>query len=100
MTFIQRFGGAINLSLHFHAVFLEGVYLDRRDQGLKPRFVKAAPPSDADIARVLQKINRTCPFSPRNVRLGRLSPHRRAWAQGPPQPSQVALPEAVAPGHP
>ena len=48
----------LNLNLHFHVVFLEGVYLDRTDQGRKPRFVKAEPPSDADIARVLQKISR------------------------------------------
>jgi hypothetical protein len=47
----------MNLHLHFHAVCLEGVYLDRSDQGLKPRFVKAEPPSDADIATVLQKIS-------------------------------------------
>src|SRR5262249_7664666 len=63
----------------------------------------------------------TCPFSPRNVRLGRLSPRRRVWAQEQhtpsggvshpskrlksrvhpsPQPSQGALPEAVALGDP
>jgi hypothetical protein len=41
----------------FHIVFLEGVYLDRTDAGLKPRFVKAAPPSNADILAVLQKIS-------------------------------------------
>jgi len=35
----------------------KGVYLDRTDQGLKPRFVKADPPIDADIAKVLQKIS-------------------------------------------
>src|SRR5499427_5850536 len=29
VTFIQRFGSAINLNLHCHCVFLEGVYLDR-----------------------------------------------------------------------
>jgi hypothetical protein len=27
VTFIQRFGSAINLNLHFHLIFLEGVYL-------------------------------------------------------------------------
>jgi Putative transposase len=58
VTFIQRFGGAINLHLHFHVVFLEGVYLDRTDQSLKPRFVKAEPPSDADVAHVVQNISR------------------------------------------
>jgi len=30
----------------------------RTDQGLKPRFVKVEPPSDADITRVLQQISR------------------------------------------
>jgi hypothetical protein len=57
VSFIQRFGGSLNLNLHFHVVFLEGVYLDRRDVGLKPRFVTAEPPSDTDIATVLQKIS-------------------------------------------
>jgi transposase-like zinc-binding protein/putative transposase len=58
VTFIQRFGGALNLHVHFHYVFLEGVYLDRTAAGLKPRFVKGEPPSDADIAEILQKISR------------------------------------------
>ncbi len=29
VTFIQRFGSSLNLNLHFHCVFIEGVYLDR-----------------------------------------------------------------------
>ncbi len=57
VTFIQRFGSALNLNLHFHCVFLEGVYLDRTDQGLKPRFLTGDPPSEADVADVLQKIS-------------------------------------------
>jgi hypothetical protein len=47
-------------------IFLEGVYLDRTDQGHTPRFIIAEPPSDADIAAVcscgagdvVQKISR------------------------------------------
>src|SRR5262245_9761672 len=58
VTFLQRFGSALNLNLHFHCVFLEGVYLDRTDQGLKPRFITSEPPTDADIAAVVQKIRR------------------------------------------
>src|SRR5438093_8336309 len=58
VSFIQRFGGSMNLNVHFHVVFLEGVYLDRTEAGLKPRFVKGEPPSDADIAKVLQQISR------------------------------------------
>jgi hypothetical protein len=57
VTFIQRFGSAINLNLHFHCVFMEGVYLDRTEAGLKPRFITVEPPSDADVADVIQKIS-------------------------------------------
>ena len=53
----QRFGSALNLNLHFHYVFLEGVYLDRTEAGLKPRFVQGEPPSDTDVAAVVQKIS-------------------------------------------
>jgi len=56
VTFIQRFGSALNVHLHFHILFLEGVYLDRTAAGLKPRFLAGAPPTDTDIAAVLQKI--------------------------------------------
>jgi hypothetical protein len=42
----------------FTSSSLEGVYLDRSEAGLKPRFVKGEPPSDADVAHVVQKISR------------------------------------------
>jgi hypothetical protein len=58
VTFVQRFGGSINVHLHFHCVFLEGVFVDRTAQGLTPRFLPAAPPTDMDIATVLQTISR------------------------------------------
>ena len=57
VTFLQRFGGSINLNLHYHVVFLEGVYEDRAAQGLTPRFRPQEPPTDAEIAAVLQKIS-------------------------------------------
>ena len=46
-----------SVNLHFHVVFLEGVYVDRTAQGLRPRFVTAEPPTDADITAVVQKIS-------------------------------------------
>jgi len=58
VAFIQRFGSALNLNMHYHVVFLERVYLDRPEAGLKPRFIKVEPPINADIAEVLQKISR------------------------------------------
>jgi Putative transposase/Transposase zinc-binding domain len=57
VTFIQRFGSALNVNLHFHCVFLEGVYCDRTEASLKPRFVTSEPPTDTDIADVVQKIS-------------------------------------------
>jgi hypothetical protein len=58
VTFIQRFGNAIDLNLHFHRIFLEGVSLDRTETSLKPRFVKVEPPTDTDITAVVQNISR------------------------------------------
>jgi Putative transposase/Transposase zinc-binding domain len=58
VTFIQRFGSALNLNVHYHLLFLEGVYLDRTDQGRPPRFLQGEPPTDTDITAVIQKISR------------------------------------------
>ena len=57
VTFLQRFGSALNLTVHSHLLCLEGVYLDRTDQGRKPRFLQGEPPTDTDIAAVVQKIS-------------------------------------------
>jgi hypothetical protein len=46
------------MHLRYHGLFLEGVYDDRSDKGLKPRFVTVEPPSDAEIARVVHQISR------------------------------------------
>ena len=51
VTFLQRFGSALNLNLHFHCVFIEGVYLDRTPVGLKPRFLAGEPPTDTSDLR-------------------------------------------------
>ena len=58
VTFLQRFGGSLNLNLHYHVIASEGVLFDRIDQGLKPRLLKGKPPSDADVAEVVQNISR------------------------------------------
>src|SRR5215475_10539108 len=58
VTFLQRFGSALNVNLHCHCVFIEGVYLERTAVGLKPRFLAGAPPTDTDIVTVIQKIRR------------------------------------------
>jgi hypothetical protein len=53
VTFIQRFGSALNLNLHFHTLALDGVYADTREPGSVPRFLPLPPPDDDELARVL-----------------------------------------------
>ena len=53
VTFIQRFGSALNLNLHFHTLALDGVYADTRGPGATPRFLPLPPPDDGAVARVL-----------------------------------------------
>jgi hypothetical protein len=51
VTFIQRFGDALNLNPHFHT--LDGIYL--ADNG-ELVFRRVPPPSDAEIARVADHV--------------------------------------------
>jgi hypothetical protein len=51
VTFIQRFGSALNLNVHFHTLALDGVYT--RDEGTAMRFLPLPPPSPDEVARVL-----------------------------------------------
>ena len=51
VTFIQRFGSALNLTPHFHALVLDGVYEGPRHA--PGRFHELDPPETADVARVL-----------------------------------------------
>jgi hypothetical protein len=48
VTLIQRFGGALNLNVHFHMLFLAGVYIERPDGSL--RFHWVAAPTSAELA--------------------------------------------------
>src|SRR5207237_791342 len=52
ITFVQRFGGALNLNVHFHCVIPDGVFI--RENGTV-RFVALAPPSDGDLMAVLRR---------------------------------------------
>jgi hypothetical protein len=56
VTFVQRFGSAGNLNLHFHILVLDGVFTEALDHSL--RFHPAEPPSDEAIARLLATIRR------------------------------------------
>jgi hypothetical protein len=54
LTVIQRFGGGLNLNVHFHTLVLDGVFAES-ETGLL-RFHPAPPPSDEEVARLLATI--------------------------------------------
>ena len=62
MTLIQRFGSALNLNIHFHMLWLDGVYEanDAQPQR-KPRLHRARAPTSAQLTELAGKIaNRVC----------------------------------------
>jgi hypothetical protein len=56
VAIIQRFGAALNLNVHVHALVLDGVYVE--DQRGTLRFHAAAPPTDEEMDRLLATIDR------------------------------------------
>ena len=51
VSFVQRFGSSINLHVHYHSLFLDGLFV--RSRGGPPVFVGAPAPTASDLARVL-----------------------------------------------
>ncbi len=56
VTFVQRFGDALNLNIHFHSLVLDGVYAS--DANGRLRFHPLAPPEDAEVERVARQLAR------------------------------------------
>jgi len=54
VTYIQRFGSALNLNIHFHMLFLEGVI--KIEQG-QTKFKRVKAPSYSDIERLINTIS-------------------------------------------
>jgi hypothetical protein len=54
--FIQRFSDALNLDPHFHVMALDGIYIENSESELT--FVRVGPPSDAEVARVADRVHR------------------------------------------
>jgi Transposase zinc-binding domain/Putative transposase len=56
VTAVQRFGGGLNLNVHFHTLALDGVFV--RSPAGQLTFHPTCGPSDAEVARVLGTIRR------------------------------------------
>jgi len=47
-------GGAINLNVHFHSLFLDGIFTEKNG---KPHFVSVFPPTDKEIVALVHRMN-------------------------------------------
>ena len=56
VTLIQRFGGALNLNIHFHMLFLDGVYVD--SAGSSTRFCRVKAPTNSELNQLSHTIAR------------------------------------------
>ena len=54
VTLIQRFGSALNLNIHFHMIFLDGVYLPV--DGAQPVFRHVPAPAGTELKELVQQI--------------------------------------------
>ncbi len=93
---VQRFGGALNLNVHLHALVLEGVFARAGDGRL--RFHRAPAPTAADVADVLAAMAPGV-----RARLARAGVDEEAGAGadgvGDAAPGLAGLAAASAPGH-
>ena len=55
VTLIQRFGGALNLNVHFHMLFLDGVFIDSRHGG-NQCFRRVKAPTNDELAKLTHSI--------------------------------------------
>jgi hypothetical protein len=56
VTLIQRFGSALNLNIHFHILFLDGVYVYRDNR--PPRFQRVRAPDKSELEDLVQLISK------------------------------------------
>jgi hypothetical protein len=57
VSFVQRFGDALRLNPHIHSLVLDGIYIVNEKGEVVFRHV--APPSDAEVARVADRVHRS-----------------------------------------
>jgi len=56
VTFVQRFGGALNTNPHFHVIIPDGLFTPGPSEDGHARFVPLPPPTDEDITHLTATI--------------------------------------------
>jgi hypothetical protein len=82
VTLIQRFGSALNLHIHFHMLFLDGVYIGSADKSrVRFRWVKA--PTSNELTQLTHTIaHRVARYLERQGLLERDTGHTYLTADG------------------
>jgi len=57
VTLIQRFGSALNLNIHFHMLFLDGVYVTAESQKERAVFRPVAAPTHQELTKLAHTIS-------------------------------------------
>jgi hypothetical protein len=88
----QRFGGALNLNLHFHALVLDGVYTSKSPLA-PPRFQPAVELTDQDVVHVTRLlVRRVVRYLQRRGRL----PRQEQAGHDEPEPDEPLLAQLSA----
>jgi ribosomal protein S27E len=56
VTFVQHFGSALNLHVHFHTLGLDGVYLPGDTPEASPRFVRSPEPTPEQVRWLAERV--------------------------------------------
>jgi len=82
VTLIQRFGGAVNLNIHFHMLFLDGVYIDSANRSCT-RFRRVRAPRRDELTQLTHIIaQRVARYLERQGLLVRDAGHSYLTAEG------------------
>ena len=81
MTPIQRFGGALDINVHFHLLALDNVYVERPDGTLRLRRVEAPTSAGLDAPAAILAHRIGCLLEPPGAR--REAPLADPGRQGP-----------------
>jgi ribosomal protein S27E len=81
VTLIQRFGSALNLNIHFHMIFLDGVYRPVNDAA--PVFRHVSPPSGNELQEPAGPDGASCRTGAATAH----APDKISWSARPAQPA-------------
>lgn len=54
ITMVQRFGGALNLNIHFHILSIDGVFQFTDDPEKNPEFIETGRPKNEEILNIIK----------------------------------------------